>query len=104
MICWCGYWQGQAGNPVTLRVGTTADLSTALLRSSGRDDKGEGRASIECVAEQNPFFITLGGRRSMTSPVEMTKGSGAHRSAWLLIDKRLRRLWTGRLGADCSTV
>jgi uncharacterized protein YbjT (DUF2867 family) len=30
------------------RTADTADLSTTLLRSSGRDDKGEGGASIEC--------------------------------------------------------
>src|SRR5580698_5851879 len=30
------------------RIADTADLSTTLLRSSGRDDKGEGGASIEC--------------------------------------------------------
>ena len=30
------------------RTPDAADLSTTLLRSSGRDDKGEGGASIEC--------------------------------------------------------
>ena len=42
----------------------TADLSTALR--SGRDDKGEGGASGKVVAEQEPFFITLGGPKAMT--------------------------------------
>src|ERR1700722_15792578 len=32
----------------------TADLSTTLLRSSGRDDKGEGGASIECGCRTEP--------------------------------------------------
>ena len=45
----------------------TADLSTTLR--SGRDDKGEGAASIEC-AEQDPFFITLGGPLAHDSSVE----------------------------------
>src|ERR1700679_1955860 len=38
----------------------TADLSTALLRSSGRDDKGEGGASIECGCRTEPIFHHLG--------------------------------------------
>src|ERR1700678_1648624 len=35
-------------NPFPGKDRWTADLSTTLLRSSGRDDKGEGGASIEC--------------------------------------------------------
>src|SRR5580658_1616256 len=115
------------------RTADTADLSTTLR--SGRDDKGEGGASIErgcrtdaifhhlgrpegplllrsknisrkgpltpqisplrsfgapvemtkgraalplsVVAEQKLFFITLVGRKPMTSAVEMTKGRAA---------------------------
>src|ERR1700689_407923 len=37
-----------------------ADLSTALLRSSGRDDKGEGGTSIEYGCRTEPSFHHLG--------------------------------------------
>jgi hypothetical protein len=37
------------------RTADTADLSTTLLRSSGRDDKGEGGASIEGSCWINVF-------------------------------------------------
>jgi hypothetical protein len=37
-----------------------ADLSTALLRSSGRDDKGESGASIEYGCRTEPSFHHLG--------------------------------------------
>jgi hypothetical protein len=51
----------------------TADLSTTLLRSSGRDDKGEGGSSIECGCRTEPIFHHPGwGRRPMNSPVDMT--------------------------------
>src|ERR1700678_1341243 len=36
-----------------------ADLSTTLLRSSGRDDKGEGGASIEWGCRTEPSFHHL---------------------------------------------
>src|ERR1700729_2819304 len=51
------------------RTADTADLSTTLLRSSGRDDKGEDGASSESSCWTN-VFITVGGQRPMTSPVE----------------------------------
>jgi hypothetical protein len=35
----------------------TADLSTTLLRSSGRDDKGEGGASIEYGCRKAPGLL-----------------------------------------------
>jgi hypothetical protein len=38
----------------------TADLSTTLLRSSGRDDKGEGGASIEGGCRTEAIFYHLG--------------------------------------------
>src|SRR5580698_2021489 len=43
----------------------TADLSTTLR--SGRDDKGEGALPATVVAEQDPFFITLGGPKAHDS-------------------------------------
>src|ERR1700728_2773930 len=46
----------------------------------GRDDKGEGGASIECGCRTAAIFHHLGRQRPMTFPVEMTKGG---------------RLWTG---------
>jgi hypothetical protein len=36
--------------------------------------KGRAALPLSVVAEQNPFFITLGGPKAITSPVEMTKG------------------------------
>src|ERR1700729_1704426 len=59
------------------RTADTADLPTTLLRSSGRDDKGEGGASIECGCRTEAIFHHWAGRRPMTSPVEMTKGRAA---------------------------
>src|SRR5580692_6154182 len=38
------------------RIADTADLSTALLRSSGRDDKGEGGASSDGSCWTGPIF------------------------------------------------
>jgi hypothetical protein len=43
------------------RSADTADLSTPLLRSSGRDDKGEDGASLSVVAEQEVFCVFSGG-------------------------------------------
>jgi hypothetical protein len=42
------------------RTTVTADLSTTLLRSSGRDDKGEGGASIEGGCRTEAIFYHLG--------------------------------------------
>ena len=51
----------------------TADLSTTLLRSSGRDDKGKGGASGESGGRIEAVFHHLGWAEAMTPPVEMTK-------------------------------
>ena len=52
--------------------------------SSGRDDKGEGGASIECGCRTESIFHQLGwARLPMTSPVEMTKGGRRFRGVWL---------------------
>src|SRR3984885_4627119 len=83
------------------RTADTADLSTTLLRSSGRDDKGEGGASSECGCRTEAIFHHLGRAegpcllrsktfpgdgpltpqisplRSFGAPVEMTKGRAA---------------------------
>jgi hypothetical protein len=40
--------------------------------------KGRVALPLSVVAEQNPFFSTLGGRRPITSPVEMTKERGGY--------------------------
>src|SRR6202046_4203981 len=47
-------------SPAQGRTADTADLSTTLLRSSGRDDKGEGGASIECGCRTETIFHHLG--------------------------------------------
>src|SRR5580693_8344831 len=50
------------------KVRWTADLSTPLLRSSGRDDKRGGRRfQRQLVARQDPFFIALGGPKAHDS-------------------------------------
>jgi hypothetical protein len=40
--------------------------------------KGRAALPTTVVAEQDPFFIALGGPKPMTHPVEMTKGRVAH--------------------------
>ena len=46
------------------RTAETADLSTTLLRSSGRDDKGEGGDSGECGGRTGAVFIASGGPKA----------------------------------------
>src|SRR3984957_9040580 len=50
-----------SGRRTLPRRSATADLSTTLLRSSGRDDKGEGALPLSAVAEQEPFSSTSDG-------------------------------------------
>src|ERR1700689_2203419 len=45
----------------------TADLSTTLLRSSGRDDKGEGGASIECGCRTESLAESLANTKELSS-------------------------------------
>jgi hypothetical protein len=102
--------QREVGNPVALFRKTfpgkdcwTTDLSTTLLRSSGRDDKGEGGASIECGCRtENYFSSPWVGRRPMTPPGEMTKGRAALPLS-VVVEQRLFFITLGRPKAHDSS-
>jgi hypothetical protein len=79
------------------------DLSTTLLRSSGRDDKGEGGASIECGCRTKPIFHHLEWAKAHNFSGRDDKGKtgGAH-GQWLLNRSRFSNTWGGPRAHDSS--